>query len=95
MIKTLRTLGAMALLTTGMVMGAGTAHADNSAYLRTLRSEGVNADDNTALALGMDVCKGVGSGMDDSEIVTLLRSQATINSDTAEIFLSTARLELC
>jgi hypothetical protein len=33
--------------------------------------------------------------MDDGEVVTLLRSNANINSDVAHAFLITARLELC
>jgi hypothetical protein len=58
------------------------AHADADAstdYLRTLRSEGINADDATALYLGKVVCAGLATGMDDGEVVTLLRSKAYIN----------------
>jgi hypothetical protein len=43
----------------------------------------------------MDVCAGMVSGMDDGEIVTMLRRAASINSKTAETFLHTARLMYC
>jgi hypothetical protein len=62
---------------------------------RILASQGINADDHTALVLGNSVCTGLRQGMDDGEVVAVLRRQATINSDTAQIFLSTTRLELC
>jgi hypothetical protein len=72
------------------------AHADASTdYLTTLRSEGIHADDATALYLGKLVCAGLARGMDDGEVEALLRSKASINSDVAHTFLITANVELC
>jgi hypothetical protein len=93
---------AMAAGAAGVALAlAGNAHADpnnpndQSAYLKTLQSEGINADDGTALYLGKLVCTGHTMGMDSGEVVTMLRSKATINSNTADIIRITANMELC
>lgn len=64
-------------------------------YLRTLASEGIRVDDDAALNLGAMVCGGMAEGLDDDEIIPQLRRAAHIASQTAKVYLVTARFELC
>jgi Protein of unknown function (DUF732) len=55
----------------------------------------MRVDDQTAMDLGEKVCMELRLGMDDGEIEQSLRTQAPITTDTAHIFLITARSRLC
>ena len=95
---------------TGITLAAP-APADDGAYLHELSTMGVCTDhyaapggrshckadfaDSDAVLLGRQVCRGYASGMDPGEIQALLRREAPINSNAAEVIRLAAEFELC
>ncbi len=65
-------------------------------YLADLRSQGITGGNDTEkIELGQLACNGYHHGMDKSEIITMLRSNAQINSHVADTIVISAELDLC
>jgi hypothetical protein len=93
----IRTITAAAAIGLAVGLSPPLAHADETSYLSYLHNLHIGRprDDQATLYLGHLACSGLASGMDDGEVVTMLRSRAAISSDTAGKILLYAPVELC
>jgi Protein of unknown function (DUF732) len=85
-------------LVAAAIASAGAAHADQDSYLGLLHAQGASDSPDKQqdeLYLGRLVCARLAKGKDDDEVESLLRSKAAINSHEANVFVITAREELC
>jgi hypothetical protein len=74
------------------------AHADPDSYLSLMHAQGASNDPSKQqdeLYLGRLACAELAKGADDSEVESVLRSKAEINTHEANTIVITAREELC